>query len=229
MGCILKGGGGLYGRLRLGAVVLAAGQGSRMGYRPKCLLEIAGVSLIRRQLIALSGAGVDQLVVVLGHYADLIRPLIENFPITVIDLSAESEFSQKYSVSAGIDALHGKFDAVMVTPSDMPLLGTADYTDLIGAYKKRPKEIQMVRPVFQQGLGNPVIFDYAITDESQDGIEPMCRNWWNNHQEKCFAWPTENDRFVVDIDTLEDLEVLEKRLGRKLIYPEAVEMAHGSA
>ena len=229
MGCILKGGGGLYGRLRLGAVILAAGQGSRMGYRPKCLLEIAGVSLIRRQLIALSGAGVDQLVVVLGHHADLIRPLIEDFPITVIDLSAESEFSQKYSVSAGIDALHGKFDAVMVTPSDMPLLGTADYTDLIGAYKKRPEGIQMVRPVFQQGLGNPVIFDYAITDESQDGIEPMCRNWWNNHQEKCFAWPTENDRFVVDIDTLEDLEFLEKRLGRKLIYPEAVGMVHGIA
>lgn len=229
MGCILKGGGGLYGRLRLGAVVLAAGQGSRMGYRPKCLLEIAGVSLIRRQLIALSGAGVDQLVVVLGHYAELIRPLIEDFPITVIDLSAESEFSQKYSVSAGIDALHGKFDAVMVTPSDMPLLGTADYTDLIGAYKKRPEGIQMVRPIFQEGLGNPVIFDYAITDESQDGIEPMCRNWWNNHQEKCFAWPTENDRFVVDIDTLEDLEFLEKRLGRKLIYPEAVGMVHGSA
>ncbi len=229
MGCILKGGGGLYGRLRLGAVVLAAGQGSRMGYRPKCLLEIAGVSLIRRQLIALSGAGVDQLVVVLGHYAELIRPLIEDFPITVIDLSAESEFSQKYSVSAGIDALHGKFDAVMVTPSDMPLLGTADYTDLIGAYKKRPEGIQMVRPIFQEGLGNPVIFDYAITDESQDGIEPMCRNWWNNHQEKCFAWSTENDRFVVDIDTLEDLEFLEKRLGRRLIYPEAVGMVHGSA
>ena len=229
MGCILKGGGGLYGRLSLGAVVLAAGQGTRIGYRPKCLLEIAGVSLIRRQLIALSGAGVDQLVVVLGHYADFIRPLIEDFPITVIDLSAESEFSQKYSVSAGIDALHGKFDAVMVTPSDMPLLGTADYTDLIGAYKKRPEGIQMVRPIFQQGLGNPVVFDYAITDESQDGIEPMCRNWWNNHQEKCFAWPTENDRFVVDIDTLEDLEFLEKRLGRKLIYPEAVGMVHGSA
>lgn len=229
MGCILKGGGGLYGRLSLGAVVLAAGQGSRMGCRPKCLLEIGGVSLIRRQLIALSGAGVDQLVVVLGHYVDLIRPLIEDFPITVIDLSAESEFSQKHSVSAGIDALDGKFDAVMVTPSDMPLLGTSDYTDLIGAYKKRPEGVQMVRPVFQQGLGNPVIFDYAITDESQDGIEPMCRNWWNNHQEKCFAWPTENDRFVVDIDTPEDLEILEKRLGRKLIYPEAVGMVHGSA
>ena len=94
MGCILKGGGGLYGRLSLGAVVLAAGQGSRMGYRPKCLLEIAGVSLIRRQLIALSGAGVDQLVVVLGHYADLIRPLIEDFRLRLL-ICQRSEICHK--------------------------------------------------------------------------------------------------------------------------------------
>ena len=69
MACLLKGGGGLYNRLSLGAVVLAAGQGSRLGHRPKSLIELAGIPLIRRQLIALSGAGVDQLVVVLGHYA----------------------------------------------------------------------------------------------------------------------------------------------------------------
>ena len=94
MACLLKGGGGLYGRLIVGGVVLAAGQGSRMGNRAKSLLEIAGVPLIRRQLIALSGAGVDQLVVVLGYHAELIRPYIEDFPITIIDLSKEPEPSQ---------------------------------------------------------------------------------------------------------------------------------------
>ncbi|MGA0927100.1 MAG: NTP transferase domain-containing protein, partial [Burkholderiaceae bacterium] len=65
MGCILKGGGGLYSRVVVGAVLLAAGQGARIGSRPKCLLELGGVPLIRRQLIALSGAGVDEVVVVL--------------------------------------------------------------------------------------------------------------------------------------------------------------------
>ena len=61
MGCILKGGGGLYSRLVVGAVLLAAGSASRMGHRPKALLQLGGVPLVRRQLIALSGAGVDEL------------------------------------------------------------------------------------------------------------------------------------------------------------------------
>jgi molybdenum cofactor cytidylyltransferase len=63
VGCILKGGGGLYERVAVGAVLLAAGSGTRMGTRPKSLLELGGVPLIRRQLIALSGAGVDEVVV----------------------------------------------------------------------------------------------------------------------------------------------------------------------
>ena len=86
MGCILKGGGGLYNRLTIGAVVLAAGQGSRLGYLPKSLIEVGGIPMIRRQLIALSGAGIDEVVVVLGHYGDQIRPVIEEFPITIVDL-----------------------------------------------------------------------------------------------------------------------------------------------
>ena len=53
-------------RLSVGAVLLAAGSGARLGHRPKCLLELGGVPLIQRQLIALSGAGVDEVVVVLG-------------------------------------------------------------------------------------------------------------------------------------------------------------------
>ena len=43
MGCILKGGGGLYARLAVGAVLLAAGEGRRIGSRPKSLLELGGV------------------------------------------------------------------------------------------------------------------------------------------------------------------------------------------
>ena len=84
MGCILKGGGGLYSRVAVGAVLLAAGSGSRMGHRPKSLLELGGVPLIRRQLIALSGAGMDEVVVVLGHYADRIEEAVKEFPVTLV-------------------------------------------------------------------------------------------------------------------------------------------------
>ncbi len=56
MGCLLKGGGGLNPRLVVGAVLLAAGEARRLYGRPKPLLELGGVPLIRRNLIALSGA-----------------------------------------------------------------------------------------------------------------------------------------------------------------------------
>ena len=78
MGCILKAGGGLYPRLVVGAVLLAAGSGSRLGCRPKALLELGGVPLIRRQLIALSGAGIDEVVIVLGHHADAIETSVRD-------------------------------------------------------------------------------------------------------------------------------------------------------
>ena len=100
MGCILKGGGGLYSRVVVGAVLLAAGQGARIGSRPKCLLELGGVPLIRRQLIALSGAGVDEVVVVLGHYADDIEPLLQDFPVTIVR-NAEPERGQVSSLRLG--------------------------------------------------------------------------------------------------------------------------------
>jgi len=229
MACLLKGGGGLYNRLSLGAVVLAAGQGSRLGNRPKSLIELAGIPLIRRQLIALSGAGVDQLVVVLGHYASQIRPFIEDFPITVVDLSDYPEASQKLSVRQGVSALQGKFDAVLVVPSDMPLLGTADYTDLIGAYKKRPEGARMVRPMVSEAPGNPVIFDYAITEESESSVEPLCRHWWHKHPEQCYGWQTVNDRFAIDLDTFEDVTAVEARLGRQLVVPESVEVIIANA
>ncbi|MGA4837588.1 NTP transferase domain-containing protein [Streptomyces sp. G45] len=56
------------------AVVLAAGRGSRMGPytadRPKCLMEIAGRSLLDRQVAALRAAGADEVAVVTGWQPD---------------------------------------------------------------------------------------------------------------------------------------------------------------
>ena len=59
-------------KLCVGAVLLAAGAGSRLGNKPKSLLELDGVPLIHRQLAALSGAGVDEVVVVLGDRKSVV-------------------------------------------------------------------------------------------------------------------------------------------------------------
>lgn len=222
MGCILKGGGGLYSRLLVGAVVLAAGEGRRMGSIPKGLIEIAGIPLIKRQLIALSGAGIDELVVVTGHYNEQIEAEIAGFPITITKSNELENSTQGTSLDLGLAGLTGKLDAVVVVPSDMPLLGTQDYTDLIGAYKKRPEGVRLVRPLNGDRLGNPVIFDSELIalDETVDE-RPLCRRWWMENPDQCLAWKTDNDRYFIDLDTREDIRDVERRLGRELGIPDS--------
>ena len=67
--------------MRTSAVLLAAGSGSRMGHKPKSLLELNGEPLIRRSARQLLEAGVTQLVVVLGHYAADIEAPLYGLPV----------------------------------------------------------------------------------------------------------------------------------------------------
>jgi choline kinase len=63
------------------AIILSAGQGSRLGAlthdRPKCLIEFAGRTLLDRQLDTLAGCGIDQAVVVTGFRDDQIEAALE--------------------------------------------------------------------------------------------------------------------------------------------------------
>ena len=135
MGCMYKAN-GLYSRMTVGAVLLAAGAGERMGGRPKALLELGGVPLVLRQLIALSGAGVDEVAVVLGHHGEAIEAAVRPFPITLVRNPSPDD-GQVSSVRLGRDALSPKLDAVIVALADQPLIDAQDIVALISAFRKR--------------------------------------------------------------------------------------------
>lgn len=219
MGCILKGGGGLYNRLVVGSVLLAAGSASRMGNRPKCLLELGGVPLIRRQLIALSGAGVDELVVVLGHYADQIEPAVMDFPVTLVR-NPDPDAGQVSSLRLGLQALSSKTDAVLVALADQPLINSQDINDLIGAYKKRPEGTQVVQPTVDGQPGNPVMFSGEVRDQILAGEAKIgCKQWQAAHPDAVHRWETANQRYRTDVDSPEDIEALAARTGHRLRWP----------
>jgi molybdenum cofactor cytidylyltransferase len=219
MGCILKGGGGLYNRLTVSAVLLAAGSGSRMGHRPKSLLELGGIPLIRRQIIALSGAGVDELVVVLGHHADRIAQAVQEFPVTVVQ-NPDPDAGQVSSLRIGLQALSPKIDTVLVALADQPLINSQDINDLIGAYKKRPEGTQVVQPEVNGQPGNPVMFSAEVREQILAGTANIgCRQWQAAHPEAVHRWATANQRYRTDVDTPEDIEALAARTGHRLRWP----------
>ena len=218
MGCLLKQGGGLYPRLRIGAVLLAAGEGRRMGGVAKPLIRLQGVPLITRHLIALSGAGVDDVVVVTGYARDAVEEQVRSFSVTLAHNEAYAE-GQQGSVRVGLAALDGSFDAVIVMLADQPLIGASDLTELIGAFKKRPAG-HVVVPVVQGQRGNPIVLDglahaQILASETNLG----CRHLIERQPELVHVHETANTRFVTDLDTVEDLEQLAQRTGWRLELP----------
>jgi molybdenum cofactor cytidylyltransferase len=227
MGCILKGGGGLYSRLVVGAVLLAAGEAQRMGGRPKSLLELGGVPLIRRVLIALSGAGVDEVAVVLGHRAAEVEAAVRDFPVTLVH-NPDYALGQMSSVRTGLAALSAKLDAVIVAVADQPLLNSADVTALISAYKKlkagdESRAPAVIVPHVGGARANPIVLDGVLREEILAGqVDFGCRQWLAAHPEQMQRFDTDNQHYCVDVDTPEDLELFTKRYGHALRWPAAL-------
>ena len=218
MGCPLKGGGGLYSRMVIAAVLLAAGEGRRMGGIAKPAIELQGVPLIKRALFALSGAGVDEVAVVLGHQAELVGQLVEDFPVTIARNDNYRQ-GQMSSVHAGLAQLSGKFDAVLVCLADQPLVNSQDLISLIAAYKQRDGG-SVVVPRVHGRRGNPIIFDWNTREQILAGERNLgCRQFIDGNPELVRVFDCENDHFVVDLDTADDLLRLEDRLGMRLKLP----------
>jgi CTP:molybdopterin cytidylyltransferase MocA len=218
MGCLLKQGGGLHPRLRIGAVLLAAGEGRRMGGLPKPLIRLQGVPLISRQLVALSGAGVDEVVVVTGHAREAIEDEVRSYVVTLAHNDAYAD-GQQGSVRAGLAALSGAFDAVIIALADQPLIGAGDLTELIGAFKKRPAG-HVVVPVVDGRRGNPIILDdVALARILDSDVNLGCRQLIERHPELVHAHHTANTRFVTDLDTVDDVRELAQRTGWRIDLP----------
>ena len=124
--------------MQLGAVLQAAGSASRMGYKPKCLLEIDGKALIVRTTQALLDAGVHDLVVVVGHYAKEVRAALKNCPVTFID-NPEPNLGQVSSQRLGLLHLMPTHDAIIMALADQPLIETSDIAELIHFYDQCAK------------------------------------------------------------------------------------------
>jgi molybdenum cofactor cytidylyltransferase len=231
MGCLLKQGGGLYARLRVAAVLLAAGEGKRMGGAAKPLITLQGVPLINRQLIALSGAGVDEVVVVTGHARDAIEAQVQSFPVTLAH-NPDYAQGQQGSVRVGLQALSGSFDAVFVVLADQPLIAAADLTELLSAFKRRASG-QVLAPVVgateqaRGQRGNPIVLsDIAVTQILSSDIKLGCRHLIENQPEMIAVHQTANTRFIVDLDTPDDVKNLAQRTGWRIELPQGSGGAH---
>ena len=188
-----------------GAVLLAAGTGSRLGGRPKSLLRVDGELLIHRQLSALHVLNISPIMVVLGHHGEAIRPALKH-TLAVNTVSHPTQtHSQADSLRLGLGALPVGLADVLVTPLDMPLLDQAAYQDLIAAWQQRGQKTTFLGPVVGGKPGNPVILAGSIIPAIVAGNGPYGSGRWRDYGAPGVEhWQSDNPAYVTDIDTEED-------------------------
>ncbi len=143
---------------RIVGLVLAAGAGRRFG-APKQLAPLAGRPLLEHALAAVAAApGLTRVVVALGAHADEILARVDLHgaePLVVADWGE----GQAASLRAGVAALAGEADAVLVTLGDQPRLDAATIARVLGAWDGAAPA---VRATYDGRPGHPVLLARAL-------------------------------------------------------------------
>ena len=129
-------------RAKLAAVVLAAGEGTRMrSARPKPLHRLCGRPMVTWVLDALSGLGLTRVVVVVGHGATrMTKTLAETrppaVPLEVVEQPVQRGTGDALSVAlTAFSDDDGELDDLLVLPGDTPLLRPGTLAALIAAHR----------------------------------------------------------------------------------------------
>ncbi len=142
------------------AVVLAAGQSSRMGGPNKLLALFAGEPLIRRTVSRAIGSLAGGTVVVAGHQADRVRTALFGLNVKMID-NPDYKSGLASSLKTGIAAIPENAAGALVVLGDMPDISSDDLNRLINAFTAAGGN-SVVRATHNGKRGNPVLLPRSL-------------------------------------------------------------------
>lgn len=191
------------------AVVLAAGSSSRMGGRNKLLLEVDGESLVRRAVGVARDAGLDPVVVVLGHDSDRVADELDGLDCVPV-VNPDHAEGIHASVRFGIDRLPESAAAAVVMLADMPFVSSSMLRRLVDRY--RGGEAPLVISRYGDDVNAPpMLYDRCLFGELRTMKRRCGREVVQRHRDEAdeVVWP---ETALTDLDTPEDFERVRARI-----------------
>jgi molybdenum cofactor cytidylyltransferase len=189
-------------------VVLAAGSSSRMGVN-KLLLPLGGESVLRRAVRRVVAAGVDPVLVVLGHEADRTRAELEGLPCRAV-FNPHHARGMNASLRTGVSAVPPGAAAVLVALADMPHVTTEMIAVLVQRY--RESRSPLVASDYGGVLAPPTLYDRSLFAELDEMDGDGCgRRVVKKHRAEAsfVVWPA---WALGDIDRVADYERIKAEL-----------------
>ncbi len=185
-------------------VVLAAGASTRMGEN-KLFLRVEGETLLRRVVRRAIAAGLDPVLVVLGHEADRAAWELGDLACRPVR-NPDHASGQHTSFRAGIAAVPDSAPAAVVLLADMPRVDEAMISALVARYRETD------RPLVISEYGGvhapPTLYDRSLFPEIAGMSGDGCgRQVVKRHraEAEALAWPAER---LADIDVPADVSSL---------------------
>ena len=148
--------------MSISGIVLAAGTSSRFG-STKQLLRVGGKPLAQHAVDAAVEAGLDEVIVVLGHDAEAVEAALRLPPRARVVRNPRYAEGQSTSLAAGLRAAGAEGEGAIVLLADQPGITAEHVRALVGAFLARRARI--VRLSFR-GAPGPALLSREIWAEA---------------------------------------------------------------
>ena len=150
--------------MRVGAVVLAAGDSSRFG-QPKQLAIFQGEPFVRRTVTSARDAGCTPIVVVVGSDAAQVTPILAGLPVCIIE---HSNWSNGLGSSIAVGVKHAitvapELDAAILLTCDQPFVNADALRRIMQLHLETGKAV--VASAYAETLGVPALFDRSCFED----------------------------------------------------------------
>ena len=191
---------------KTGAIILAAGNSSRLGH-PKQLLPYHGQTLLTHTTTETLNAGLHPVGVVTGAFHTEVSDSLRGQPVEIIFNPAWEE-GMASGIVAGLSkilSLHPDVDAVIIAVCDQPFISTALLLQLVNT--NETSEQRIVGCAYANSVGTPVLFGRYYFGEllalsGSEGAKKLLKQYPDNLA--TIAFPDGG----IDIDTEEDAQKL---------------------
>lgn len=184
------------------AIVLAAGEGKRLG-AVKPLVSVGGKPALTRVLETLRDAGIDQVLVVLGHAREEIEAHVDLSSCRAV-VNPDFETGMGGSLALGIRSLLAESEGFLVLHADMPYV-TARTVRAVAAAGRRGARI--AAPIHAGTRGFPVYFRRSCASSLLPTLSGDAGARWYvaEHEDELELIPVDDPGSVRDLDRPEDL------------------------
>jgi molybdenum cofactor cytidylyltransferase len=188
--------------VHLDGILLAAGESRRMGY-PKPLLKIGGLTFVETVAQAMLTV-VPHLVIVLGAYAERIRPVVPHDDRIAVVVNSDCMRGQLSSLKIGLDEVAPAAQGVLVHLCDHPMVRVESFIAVVAAYERLRSPIVIARCAGKRG--HPLVFDRSLFAELADAPENRGARHVVNADPARVAYVDLDDPGInLDLDTAADL------------------------